>query len=49
MDRFHLIQVFVAVVDCESFAGAARKLAISPPAVTRAVNELVFNCNNIRI
>ena len=40
MDRFHLIQVFVAVVDCESFAGAARKLAISPPAVTRAVNEL---------
>jgi DNA-binding transcriptional LysR family regulator len=40
LDRFHLIQVFVAVVDCESFAGAARKLAISPPAVTRAVNEL---------
>jgi DNA-binding transcriptional LysR family regulator len=40
MDRFHLIQVFVAVVDCQGFAGAARKLAISPPAVTRAVNEL---------
>lgn len=40
MDRFHLIQVFVAVVDSQGFAGAARKLAISPPAVTRAVNEL---------
>jgi hypothetical protein len=37
---FHLIQVFVTVVDYESFARAARKLAISPPAVTRAVNEL---------
>lgn len=32
--------MFVAVVDCQGFAGAARKLAISPPAVTRAVNEL---------
>ena len=40
MDRFHLINVFVAVVDTQGFAGAARKLAISPPAVTRAVNEL---------
>jgi DNA-binding transcriptional LysR family regulator len=27
-------------VDAQGFAGAARKLAISPPAVTRAVNEL---------
>lgn len=40
MDRFHLMNVFVAVVDANGFAGAARKLAISPPAVTRAVNEL---------
>ncbi len=40
MDRFHLINVFVAVVDTNGFAGAARKLSISPPAVTRAVNEL---------
>lgn len=40
MDRFHLINVFVAVVDSQGFAGAARKLSISPPAVTRAVNEL---------
>lgn len=40
MDRFHLMGVFVAVVDANGFAGAARKLAISPPAVTRAVNEL---------
>lgn len=40
MDRFHLMNVFVAVVDANGFAGAARKLSISPPAVTRAVNEL---------
>lgn len=40
MDRFHLMTVFVAVVDANGFAGAARKLAISPPAVTRAINEL---------
>jgi DNA-binding transcriptional LysR family regulator len=40
MDRFHLINVFVAVVDSQGFAGAARKLSMSPPAVTRAVNEL---------
>jgi DNA-binding transcriptional LysR family regulator len=40
VDRLHLIAVFVAVVDTKGFAGAARKLAISPPAVTRAINEL---------
>ncbi|MCF8208688.1 MAG: LysR family transcriptional regulator [Rhodoferax sp.] len=40
MDRFHLINVFVAVVDTHGFAGAARKLNMSPPAVTRAINEL---------
>nr|WP_295773091.1 LysR substrate-binding domain-containing protein [Rhodoferax sp.] len=40
MDRFHLINTFVAVVDTTGFAGAARKLSMSPPAVTRAINEL---------
>ena len=40
MDQLHLINVFVAVVDANGFAGAARKLDISPPAVTRAINEL---------
>lgn len=35
-----MISVFVAVVDTNGFAGAARKLNISPPAVTRAINEL---------
>lgn len=40
MDRFHLINTFVAVVDTNGFAGAARKLSMSPPAVTRAINEL---------
>jgi len=40
LDRLHLISVFVAVVDASGFAGAARKLGISPPAVTRAISEL---------
>jgi DNA-binding transcriptional LysR family regulator len=40
MDKFSLMTIFVAVVDTNGFAGAARKLAISPPAVTRAINEL---------
>ena len=40
MDRLHLITVFVAVVDTSGFAGASRKLNMSPPAVTRAINEL---------
>ena len=40
MDRFHLINTFVAVVDANGFAGAARMLNMSPPAVTRAINEL---------
>ena len=40
MDKLHLINVFVAVVEANGFAGAARRLSISPPAVTRAVNEL---------
>jgi DNA-binding transcriptional LysR family regulator len=40
MNQHHLITVFVAVVDTHGFAGAARKLNMSPPAVTRAINEL---------
>lgn len=40
MDRLHLLNVFVAVVNTGGFAAAARKLAISPAAVTRAINDL---------
>lgn len=40
MDRFHSIQVFIKVADCGGFAAAARDLAMSPPAVTRAVAML---------
>jgi len=40
VDRLNLISIFVTVVDTGGFAGAARKLNISPPAVTRAINEL---------
>ena len=40
MDRFHLMSVFVAVAEEEGFAAAARRLRMSPPAVTRAVAML---------
>ncbi|WP_054905985.1 LysR family transcriptional regulator [Pseudomonas sp. NBRC 111144] len=40
MDQIHLMKVFVAVGELESFAAAARRLAISPTAVTRAVSAL---------
>jgi DNA-binding transcriptional LysR family regulator len=40
MDRFHLMTVFVAVAEEEGFAGAARRLNMSPPAVTRAIAGL---------
>lgn len=40
MDRFHLMSIFVAVAEAESFAGGARRLGMSPPAVTRAISAL---------
>lgn len=40
MDRFHQMSVYVAVAETESFAAGARKLGMSPPAVTRAVAAL---------
>lgn len=40
MDRLHLMSTFVAVVDTGGFAGASRKLNLSPPAITRAIAEL---------
>ena len=40
MDRLHLMTVYVAVAEAEGFAGAARKLGMSPPAVTRAIASL---------
>lgn len=40
MDRFHQLRVYVAVAEEEGFAPAARRLQISPPAVTRAVAAL---------
>ncbi|MDR6714798.1 DNA-binding transcriptional LysR family regulator [Pseudomonas hunanensis] len=40
MDQIHLMKVLVAVGELESFAGAARRLDISPAAVTRAVVTL---------
>lgn len=40
MDRLQTLTVFVAVADEGGFAPAARKLNLSPPAVTRAVAAL---------
>lgn len=40
MDRLYTMTIFLAVVDEGGFAPAARRLAISPPVVTRAVTEL---------
>lgn len=40
MDRFEEMATFVAVVQEQSFAAAARRRAISPPSVTRAIAAL---------
>lgn len=40
MDRLQQLQVFVTVAQEQSFAGAARRLGLSPPAVTRGVAGL---------
>jgi DNA-binding transcriptional LysR family regulator len=40
MDQIHLMQVFVAVGEQESFVNAARRLDLSPAAVTRAISGL---------
>jgi DNA-binding transcriptional LysR family regulator len=37
MDRLHQMEVFVAVAEEEGFGAAARRLRMSPPAVTRAI------------
>jgi len=40
MDRFETMRVFAAVAEAQGFAPAARRLGMSPPAVTRAVLAL---------
>lgn len=40
MDRLHLMTVFVAVAETESFAAGSRRLGLSPAAVTRAIAAL---------
>src|SRR5215475_8261174 len=40
MDRIDAMQAFVAVADVEGFAPAARKLKLSPSAVTRLIAAL---------
>lgn len=40
MDQLHVMKVYVAVAETEGFAAAARRLNMSPPAVTRAIAAL---------
>lgn len=40
MDRIHLMSVFIAVGEEQSFAGAARRLGMSLPGITRAIASL---------
>jgi DNA-binding transcriptional LysR family regulator len=40
MDRLETLRVFVAVAEAGGFAPAARRLGLSPPAVTRAIAAL---------
>lgn len=40
MDRLQTMEMFIAVADEGSFSGAARKLRVSPPAITRGIAEL---------
>jgi DNA-binding transcriptional LysR family regulator len=40
MDRFISMSVFVTVAEAEGFAAGARRLGMSPPAVTRAIAAL---------
>lgn len=40
MDRLHAMEIFIEIGDCGSFAGASRKMNISPAAVTRAISFL---------
>ena len=40
MDVLRLMKVYVTVADESGFAAAARRLSMSPPAVTRAISQL---------
>ena len=40
MDRLHTMNVYIAVAEEQGFASAARRLGMSPPAVTRAIATL---------
>lgn len=50
MDRLQLMNVFVAVAEEHGFAAGARRLRMSPPAVTRAIAALEnrLGCTRVR-
>ncbi|HMB75877.1 MAG TPA: LysR family transcriptional regulator, partial [Kiloniellaceae bacterium] len=40
LDRLRAMEVFAAVVEEGTFAAAARRLGMSPPAATRSIGQL---------
>ncbi|MDC0949077.1 LysR family transcriptional regulator [Gammaproteobacteria bacterium] len=40
MDRFHAVKAFTLVIETGSFTGAARKLGVSPPAISKLIAQL---------
>ena len=40
MDRIRALEVVCAIADANSLAGASRALAVSPPTITRVLNDL---------
>lgn len=40
MDRIRALELFVAVAEAGSFAAGGRQLGLSPPSVTRGINDL---------
>src|SRR5437879_4880245 len=40
MDRLAAMEVFVRVIDCGSFSGAAKQLRVGQPAVSKSIAQL---------
>jgi type IV secretion system protein VirB10 len=48
MDRFTALNVFRTVVELGSFAGAARRLRLSPAGVSKNIRELEAHVGNVQ-
>lgn len=49
MDRLDELATFLGILDSDSLAGAARRLRLSPPAITRALAGLEERLGRRRI